>query len=75
MRSVGHESHTRSLAYDLRADGGRQIVLATDRPIGFWEAIRQPRTIQYPFTVIQLEIGRDGIGHRLQSSECIQWAR
>jgi hypothetical protein len=58
-----------SLAYDLRfahqtplAEGGRRIVLATDRPIGFWEASRQPRTIDYPFTVIQMEIGRDGRG-------------
>jgi hypothetical protein len=69
MRSVGTIRTPDSLAYDLRyahqrpgADGGRQIVLATDRPIGFWEAVRQPRTIQYPFTVIQMEIGRDGIG-------------
>jgi len=58
-----------SLAYDLRfahqtplAEGGRRIVLATDRPIGFWEASRRPRTIDYPFTVIQMEIGRDGRG-------------
>ena len=58
-----------SLAYDLRfahqapgEDGGRRIVLATDRPIGFWETSRQPRTIDYPFTVIQMEIGRDGRG-------------
>lgn len=58
-----------SLAYDLRfshqiplEDGGRRIVLATDRPIGFWEASRAPRTIEYPFTVIQMEIGRDGRG-------------
>ena len=69
MRSVGTIRTPDSLAYDLRyahqrpgADGGRQIVLATDRPIGFWEAVRQPRTIQYPFTVIQMEIDRDGIG-------------
>ena len=58
-----------SLAYDLRFahqtpldEGGRRIVLATDRPIGFWEAAHQPRTIDYPFTVIQMEIGRDGHG-------------
>jgi hypothetical protein len=58
-----------SLAYDLRyahqtpgEDGGRRIVLATDRPIGFWEARNQPRTVDYPFTVIQMQIGRDGRG-------------
>jgi hypothetical protein len=69
MRSVGTIRTPDSLAYDLRyanqrpgEDGGRQIVLATDRPIGFWEAVRQPRTIQYPFTVIQMQMGREGKG-------------
>ena len=69
MRPVGTIRTPDSLAYDLRyahqepgADGGRQIVLATDRPIGFWEAVHQPRTIQYPFTVIQMQIGADGKG-------------
>jgi len=69
MRSVGTIRTPDSLAYDLRyahqrpgADGGRQIVLATDRPIGFWEAVHQPRTIQYPFTVVQMQIGSDGKG-------------
>jgi hypothetical protein len=69
MRSVGTIRTPDSLAYDLRyaherplPEGGRQIVLATDRPIGFWEAVRQPRTIQYPFTVIQMQIGPDGKG-------------
>lgn len=58
-----------SLAYDLRfahqmpgEDGGRRIVLATDRPIGFWEAAAKPRTIDYPFTVIQMQMGADGKG-------------
>jgi hypothetical protein len=58
-----------SLGYDLHyahstplPDGGRRIVIATDRPIGFWEATNRPRTIDYPFTVIQMEIGKDGKG-------------
>jgi hypothetical protein len=69
QRSVGTIKTPDSLAYDLRysqqtpgEDGGRRIVLGTDRPIGFWEASHQPRTIQYPFTVIQMQIGRDGKG-------------
>jgi len=69
MKSVGSIRTPDSLAYDLRyahetkgEDGGRQIVLATDRPIGFWEASHQPRTIQYPFTVIQMQIDKDGHG-------------
>jgi hypothetical protein len=58
-----------SLGYDLHyanqtplPDGGRRIVIATDRPIGFWEATHRPRTIDYPFTVIQMEIDKDGNG-------------
>jgi len=69
MKSVGTIKTPDSLAYDLRfasqtplPDGGRRIVLATDRPIGFWEATHRPRTIDYPFTVIQMEIGKDGKG-------------
>ena len=58
-----------SLGYDLHyayqqpgEDGGRQIVIATDRPIGFWEARNQPRSFDYPFTVIQMQIDRNGEG-------------
>lgn len=69
MRSVGSIRTPDSLAYDLRyaherkgEDGGRRIVLATDRPSGFWEAVNRPRTINYPFTVIQMQMGPDGHG-------------
>jgi hypothetical protein len=68
-RPVGTIKTPDTLAYDLHyahqtpgEDGGRRIVIATDRPIGFWEAANQPRTITYPFTVIQMQIGRDGMG-------------
>ena len=68
-RSTGTIRTPDSLGYDLRfaqqtptEDGGRRIVLATDRPIGFWEATTRPRTFDYPFTVIQMLIGRDGRG-------------
>jgi hypothetical protein len=68
-KSVGIIKTPDSLGYDLRfasqtptEEGGRRIVLATDRPIGFWEATNQPRTIQYPFTVIQMQLDREGKG-------------
>jgi hypothetical protein len=67
--SVGFIRTPDSLGYDLHyahqipgEDGGRRVVLATDRPMGFWETWNQPRTISYPFTVIQMQIGRDGKG-------------
>ena len=68
-KPVGTIKTPDSLGYDLHyasqtplPEGGRRIVLATDRPIGFWEATRRPRTIDYPFTVIQMEIDRNGEG-------------
>jgi hypothetical protein len=68
-KPVGRIRTPDSLGYDLRyawqqptEDGGRTIVIATDRPIGFWEATRQPRSINYPFTVIQMKLDKDGTG-------------
>jgi hypothetical protein len=58
-----------TLAYDLRyareepwGDGGRRIVLVTDRPIGFWEAASQSRMLDYPFTLIEMHLNADGTG-------------
>jgi hypothetical protein len=45
-----------------QAEGGERVVLVTDRRIGFWEAANQPRSIDYPFTVIELRLNRDGEG-------------
>jgi len=43
-------------------DGGQRVVLVTDRRINFWEAANRPRSIDYPFTVIELRLNRDGEG-------------
>jgi hypothetical protein len=58
-----------SVAYDLHfarnlpgEDGGRRIVIATDRPIGFWEASNGSRTLDYPFTLIEIHLDKDGHG-------------
>lgn len=68
-RSVGTINTPGNLAYDLHfalqepgEDGGQRIVLATDRPISFWEAANRPRTIDYPFTFIELRLDRNGEG-------------
>lgn len=69
MKSVGTIRTPDSLGYELRyahqepgEDGGRRIVIATDRPMSFWEAANRPRTVDYPFTVIQMEIDKNGEG-------------
>jgi hypothetical protein len=74
MKSVGSIRTPDSLAYDLHyaqvevtEEGGRRIVLATDRPIGFWEFHLQSRTVNYPFTVIQMELDQDGEGEGTMS--------
>lgn len=66
---VGYIRTPTSLAYDLRfarkvpgEDGGEVISLMTDRYISQWEAVNRPRTIDYPFTLIELRIGADGRG-------------
>ena len=58
-----------SLRYDLHfarqrdeAEGGRTIYLLTDRYVGSWEAANRPRTIDYPFTLITLQVDKDGNG-------------
>jgi hypothetical protein len=66
---VGYFRTPNSIAYDLKFarkekldEGGEQIVIATDRYIGFWEARNRPRTIDYPFTLIEIRLGPDGVG-------------
>jgi len=69
MPKVGFIRTQKSLAWDLHYarqhpldEGGRQIVLATDRPIGFWEARNQPRSIDYPFTILEMRLDKNDQG-------------
>jgi hypothetical protein len=69
MPVVGGIRTPGSLRYDLRfarqrpeAEGGRMIFLMTDRYVTTWEAMNRPRTIDYPFTLIQLQLDRQGSG-------------
>jgi hypothetical protein len=69
MPVMGHFNSPGRLGIDIRfarhspgEDGGERVVLATDRRIGFLEAANQPRSIDYPFTVIELTLNRDGEG-------------
>src|SRR5687768_230586 len=67
--SVGTIRTPDSLGYDLRfahqtktADGGRRIMIATDRPVGFWEDWHRTRSTEYPFLVVQMQFGPEGRG-------------
>jgi hypothetical protein len=43
-------------------DGGKRIVIATDRYIGFIEATNDSRSMDYPFTLMELHVTADGKG-------------
>lgn len=69
MKPVGTIRVPGNLAYDLHfaleqpgEDGGRRIFLATDRPIGYWEAVNRTRSMNYPFTFIELRMNGKGEG-------------
>ena len=78
MPKVGYIRTPNTLAWDLRfarqsalEDGGRRIVLATDRPIGFREARNQPRSIDYPFTIVEVQLDKNdkGVGKILTGTK------
>jgi len=69
MPRVGYIRTPDSIGYDLHfarrvpgEDGGERVTLVTDRYIGFWEAANRPRTIDYPFTLVELRIAPNGEG-------------
>ncbi len=65
----GPDPHNARLGWELRyavatpgEDGGHRIAIATDRYIGMWEARNRPRTIDYPFTLIDIRLDGNGRG-------------
>jgi len=66
---VGHIREATTLAWDLRFarqapldEGGRRIVLGTDRPMPFWEVRDRPRSFDYPFTLIEMRLDKENRG-------------
>ena len=69
MPKVGYIRTPERLAWDVRyarenkaEDGGRRFVVATDRPVGFAEARNQPRSMDYPFTIIEMRLNTEDKG-------------
>ena len=69
MPRHGYIRTPQTLGWELRyarqsplEDGGRRIVVATDRPIGFREARNQPRTMDYPFTIAEFRLDKNDHG-------------
>ena len=65
----GPDPHKVVLGWDLHyawttplPEGGNRIVLATDRYITFQEARNNPRTMDYPFTLLEIRLDKNGEG-------------
>jgi hypothetical protein len=78
MPKVGYIRTPNTLAWDVHyarqsplPDGGRRIVLGTDRPIGFAEARNQGRSMDYPFTIVEVQLDKDdkGVGKILAGTK------
>jgi hypothetical protein len=66
---VGYIQTPGNVGYPLRfarqiplGDGGRRILLGTDRPISFFEAMNPGVTSDYPFMIIDLTVNAKGEG-------------
>jgi hypothetical protein len=69
LPKLGYIRTATSVGWDLRyarqtemEDGGRRIVVGTDRPIGGFEARNQSRTLDYPFEVVEMHLNKDDTG-------------
>ena len=69
LPAVGYLTTPGSLRYDVHfarqrplPEGGRRIFLLTDRRITAWEAMAGARTLDYPFTLIQLQLDKNDAG-------------
>ena len=72
-----------SLGWDLRyarenllPDGTRQIVIATDKPVSFLAVRNSSRTLDYPFTFVEMRMKPDGEGEgRLLAATAIDFSK
>jgi hypothetical protein len=65
----GPDPNNYRLGWNLRytwheplAEGGQRFVIATDRYMTMWEVANQPRTVDYPFTFIEIRFPKEGKG-------------
>ena len=69
MPRMGYIRRPGSIGWDIRfarhmpaPDGGERIVLVTDRRMSFREVANRHRSVDYPFTVIELRLQKNGEG-------------
>ena len=65
----GPDPNNLRLGWDVRyawqtpqPEGGTRVIVALDRYMSFREVRNQPRTVDYPFTLIEIRMNKDGQG-------------
>jgi len=69
IKPLGRISTPDSIGYDLKyahqiplPTGGRRIMIATDRPLSYWERVNRPRSADYPYTFVEMRLDANGKG-------------
>src|SRR5262249_54525912 len=60
LTSMGHDIHY--ARHTALPDGGERVFALTDRYVSFWEEANQTRSVDYPFTTIDLQVAPNGEG-------------
>ena len=73
--SIGRLAAPGDQGFDLRyaaesrgENGDRHVVIASDQGMPFFEAADRPRSSEYPFTLVQLRIDKNGQGRGVASA-------
>jgi hypothetical protein len=78
---AGYIRTSSSLGWDIHyareepvGDGGRRVIIATDRPMRLWELWNQTRSVDYDFMLAEIRLNKDGKGEgKLAPAAKISW--
>lgn len=78
---AGYIRTSTSLGWDIHfareaalAGGGRRVIIATDRPMSFWELWARPRRAEYGFTLAEVRLPAEGKGEgKLVPAARVTW--
>jgi hypothetical protein len=78
---AGYIRGSTSLGWDIQyareqalGEGSRRVILATDRPMSYWELSNRPRSVEYEFTLAEIRLSKDGKGEgKLAPAAKISW--
>ena len=69
LAAPGDQGFDLRYAAELRGENGdRHVIVASDHGMSFFEAADRPRSADYPFTVLQLQLDSNGQGRGLASA-------